>query len=60
MDNDGWITCSSMSFVTVLQSYQDDGWVIKKGCVQLNLFYDIKGSLPKAQPKQDFFWTGSV
>ena len=28
---DGWINCNFMSFSTVFQSYQDDGWVILKG-----------------------------
>ena len=31
---DGWMICDFMSFSTVFQSYQDDGWVIMKGCVQ--------------------------
>ena len=28
------MTCYFTSFSTVFQSYQDDGWVIMKGCVQ--------------------------
>ena len=28
-----------MSFSTVFQSYQEDGWMIMKGCVQWNAFY---------------------
>ena len=32
---DGWI-------VTLLQSYQDDGWVIMKGCVQWNPVHNWK------------------
>ena len=31
---DEWITCDFTSFSTVFQSYQDDGMVIMKGCVQ--------------------------
>ena len=33
---DGWVTCDFTSFLTVFQSYQDDVWVIMKGCVQWN------------------------
>ena len=33
---DGWMTCDFMSFSTVFQSYQDDGRMIMKGCVQWN------------------------
>ena len=35
---DGWMTCKFTSFSTVFQSYQDDGQLIMKGCVQLNWF----------------------
>ena len=35
-DWDGWKTCCFMTFSTVFQSYQDDEWVIMKGCVQWN------------------------
>ena len=31
---DGWMTCDFMSFSTVFQSYQDDGRLIMKDCVQ--------------------------
>ena len=31
---DGWMTCDFTSFSTVFQSYQDDGRLITKGCVQ--------------------------
>ena len=34
----GWMICDFMSFLIVLQSYQDDGRVIMKGCVQWNPF----------------------
>ena len=34
--HDGWITCDFTSFSTIFQSYQDDGWVVMKGCVQSN------------------------
>ena len=33
---DGWMTCDFTSFLTVFQSYQDDGRVIMKGCMQRN------------------------
>ena len=36
---DGWMTCDFMSFLTVFQSYQDDVWMIMKGCVQGNSVY---------------------
>ena len=39
---DGWMTCHFTSFSTVFQSYQDDRWVIMKGCVQWNPVYDGK------------------
>ena len=32
----GWITCNFTFFSTVFQSYQDDGRVIMKDCVQWN------------------------
>ena len=32
-------------FSTVFQSYQDDGWVIMKDCVQWNLVYGWKISV---------------
>ena len=35
----GWMTCDFTSFLTVFQSYQDDVWMIMKGCVQLNSVY---------------------
>ena len=36
---DGWMTCDFTSFLTVFQSYQDDVWMIMKGCVQWNSVY---------------------
>ena len=36
---DGWMTCEFTSFSTVFQSYQDDGSLIMKGCVQWNSVY---------------------
>ena len=36
---DGWMTCNFTSFLTVFQSYQDDVWMIMKGCVQWNSVY---------------------
>ena len=35
----GWMTCDCNALLKVSQSYQDDGWAIMKGCVQMNLFY---------------------
>ena len=46
---DGWMTCAFTSFSTVFQSYQDDGWMIMKGCVQLNPVYGL----------EDFVWSGA-
>ena len=31
---DGWMCCNLTPFLTVFQSYQDDGMLIMKGCVQ--------------------------
>ena len=36
---DGWMTCDFTSFLTVFQSYQEDVWMIMKGCVQWNSVY---------------------
>ena len=36
---DGWMTCNFTSFLTVFQLYQDDVWMIMKGCVQWNSVY---------------------
>ena len=36
----GWMTCDVTSFYNRFQSYQDDGWIIIKGCVQWNPVYD--------------------
>ena len=45
---DGWMSCDFASFATVFQSYQDDGWVIMKGCVQrLKIFPPPAGLEPK-------------
>ena len=35
-DIDGWLTCDFTSFLTVFKSYQDNIWMITKGCVQWN------------------------
>ena len=40
---DGWMTCDFTSFLTVFQSYQDDGKVTMKGCLWL------EGFLPSVQ-----------
>ena len=43
----GWVTCNFTSFLTVFQSYQDDGQVIMKGCVQWNpVLHLILNGLP--------------
>ena len=39
---DGWIICDFRSFSTVFQSYQDDGRLIMKGCVQLSSVYGLR------------------
>ena len=40
---DGWMTCDLTSSSTVFQSYQDNGQMIMKGCVQNgNLFMVVK------------------
>ena len=36
---DGRMICDFTSFSTVFQSYQDDVWMIMKGCVQWNSVY---------------------
>ena len=36
---DGWMTYDITSFLTVSQSYQDNVWMIMKGCVQWNSVY---------------------
>ena len=36
------MTWDIMSSSTVFQSYQDDGQVIMKGCLQWNPIYDLK------------------
>ena len=38
--DDGWMIYDLLSFLTVLKSYQDDVWVIMKGCVQQNPVYN--------------------
>ena len=45
--NDGWMNCHFKSFSTVFQSYQDDGRMIMKGCVQWNRLR-LKRSSPQA------------
>ena len=36
---DGWMTCDLTSFLSVFQSYQDDVWMVMKGCVQWSSVY---------------------
>ena len=33
---DGWMTCNFTSFLKVFQSYQDEVWMVMKGCEQWN------------------------
>ena len=35
---DGWMTCDFTSFLTVVQSYQNDEQMIMIGCVLWNTF----------------------
>ena len=35
----GWSTCDFTPFLIVFQSYQDDVWMIMKGCAQWNSIY---------------------
>ena len=37
---DGWMSCDFTPFSTVFQSYQGNGEVIMKDCVQFNAVYD--------------------
>ena len=37
---DGWMTCNFTSFSKLFQSYQDNGRLIMKGCVQWSSVYD--------------------
>ena len=36
------MTCDFTSFLTVFQSYQDDGQMIMKGCVQWSPVYSLE------------------
>ena len=38
------MTCNFISFLTVFQLYQDNGWVIMKYCMHQNLFHNCKES----------------
>ena len=41
----GWMSDFRFtSFFTVFQSFQNDGWVIMKGCIQWNPLYAFSGS----------------
>ena len=46
---DGWKTCNFTSVSTVFQSYQDNEWMIMKGCMQWN---PLMASGRKAQSAQ--------
>ena len=39
---DVWMTYDLMSFSRVFQSYQDDGWMTMKSCVQWKLVYGLE------------------
>ena len=41
------MTCNFTSFITVFSSYEDDGWMIMKGCVQWDCLW-WKRSLPQS------------
>ena len=41
-----WITCDFTSFLTLVQSYEDDGKMIRKGCVQWKPSEHSKSELP--------------
>ena len=45
VSTDGWMICNSTAFLTVFQSYNDDGWKIIKGCMQWFKIYDSKDYL---------------
>ena len=46
-----WKTCCVTTFSTEFQSYQDDEWVIIKGCLQWNpVYYIYDLFLRKGQP----------
>ena len=45
LDRDGWMNewlAISCLFSTVFLSYEDNWWMIMKGCVQWNPVYDLK------------------
>ena len=48
---DGQITSNFSSFSTVFQSYQDDGKVTMKDCMQWNPVYSSKGGNHNLGPK---------
>ena len=50
---DGWMTCNFRTFSTLFQSYQDDGWMIMKGCVQWNPVYGREDFTSSEDPAQD-------
>ena len=47
------MTCNFTSFLTVFQSYQDDVWMIMKGCVQWNSVYGWEDFTPS----EDWTWS---
>ena len=50
---DGWMTCDFTSFSIQFQTYQDNGRVIMKGCVQWNPIYDFMIPTSSRSQNQD-------
>ena len=55
-----WITCDFTSFLTLVQSYEDDGKMIRKGCVQWKPSEHSKSELPGLQTDMNNQETCSV
>ena len=51
--DDGWMTYNFKLFLTVLQSYRDDVWMIMEGCVQWNRVYYWKDSISSGSQIRD-------
>ena len=48
-----WMICYSVSFSAVFQSYQDNGQMIKEGCVQWNPVYSWEDFASSGARTQD-------
>ena len=57
---DGWMTCDFTSFLTVFQSYQDGGQMIKKAMCNGTLFRFEKIPASSRSPIQDCYISGPV